>query len=65
MFKSLFTTIALCICMSLCSDGIIDDDVITEFVVSYDMLDLDFEEMAIDDGDNEAAYEGLMKAKRK
>ena len=39
------------------------DDVITEFVVSSDMLDLDFEEMAIDDENDE--HRGLLKTKRK
>lgn len=64
MLKFIFTVLALCIFVSHCNGANVDDDVITEFVV--DMLDLDFEEMAIDDDDgNEAGYEGLLKAKRK
>jgi len=62
MLKFIFTVLALCIFVSHCNGANVDDDVITEFVV--DMLDLDFEEMAIDDDDgNEAGYEGLLKAK--
>ena len=47
----LLVAIAICICMTSCNglDDDVTDDVITEFVVSSDMLDVDFEEMAIDE----------------
>ena len=52
----------LYLCVGYCKCTL-EDDIVTE-VVSYDMLDIDIEEMAIDDS-NEAGYAGLLKAKRK